>query len=65
MRVHIHCDRYSHSVTRFIMNTPCTEFCFEKASLKGMVGGGGIDAANTAEDYVDIMKKAYELGKNL
>ena len=39
--------------------------CFEKASLKGMVGGGGIDAANTAEDHVDIMKKAYELGKNL
>ena len=26
---------------------------------------GGIDAANTAEDHVDIMKKAYELGKNL
>ena len=39
--------------------------CFEKASLKGMVGGGGIDAANTAEDHVDIMKKAYELGKKL
>ena len=39
--------------------------CFEKASLKGIVGGGGIDAANTAEDHVDIMKKAYELGKNL
>ena len=39
--------------------------CFEKASLKDMVGGGGIDAANTAEDHVDIMKKAYELGKNL
>ena len=35
--------------------------CFEKASLKGMVGGGGIDAANTAEDHVDIMKKAYWL----
>lgn len=32
--------------------------CFEKASLKGMVGGGGIDAANTAEDHVDIMKKS-------
>lgn len=29
MRVHIHCDRYSHSVTRFIMNTPCTEFSFQ------------------------------------
>ena len=39
--------------------------CFEKASLKGMVGGGGIDVANTVEDHVDIMKKAYELGKNL
>lgn len=28
--------------------------CFEKASLKGMVGG--IDAANTAEEHVDIIK---------
>ena len=36
-----------------------------KASLKGMVGGGGIDAANTAADYVDAMKKAYDLGKEL
>ena len=39
--------------------------CFEKASLKGIVGGGGIDAANTAADHVDAMKKAYELGKKL
>ena len=39
--------------------------CFEKASLKGMVGGGGIDAANTAVSHVDVMKKAYELGKKL
>lgn len=39
--------------------------CFEKASLKGMVGGGGIDAANTAAGHVDVMKKAYELGKKL
>ena len=30
-----------------------------------MVGGGGIDAANTAADHVDAMKKAYELGKKL
>ena len=30
-----------------------------------MVGGGGIDAANTAENHVDIMKKAYELGKKI
>ncbi|MDY2938732.1 MAG: flavodoxin family protein [Fusicatenibacter sp.] len=39
--------------------------CFEKASLKGIVSGGGIDEANTASDYVDVMKKAYELGKEL
>ncbi len=28
-----------------------------------MVGGGGIDAANIAASHVDVMKKAYELGK--
>ena len=39
--------------------------CFEKASLKGIVSGGGIDAANTAANHVDVMKKAYELGKKL
>ena len=39
--------------------------CFEKASLKGMVGGGGIDAANIAASHADVMKKAYELGKKL
>lgn len=36
-----------------------------KASLKGMVGGGGIDAANIAASHVDVMKKAYELGREL
>ena len=44
--------------------------CFEKASLKGIVSGGGIDAANTAAantaaGHADVMKKAYELGKGL
>ena len=39
--------------------------CFEKASLKGIVSGGGIDDANTAASHVDVMKKAYELGKEL
>lgn len=39
--------------------------CFGKAFLKGMVCGGGIDAANTAASHVDVMKKAYELGKEL
>ena len=47
-----------------------------KASLKGMVGGGGIDAANTAADYVKPhsfiltlqlrqKKKLYSLCRNL
>ena len=39
--------------------------CFEKASLKGIVSGGGIYAANTAASHVDVMKKVYELGKEL
>jgi len=39
--------------------------CFEKAELKGIVTGGGIDAANTATDHSEVMKKAYELGKGL
>ena len=39
--------------------------CFEKAELKGIVTGGGIDAANTAADHSGVMKKAYELGKEL
>jgi len=30
-----------------------------------MVGGSGIDAANTAASHVDVIKKAYELGKEL
>ena len=38
--------------------------CFEKASLKGMVGGGGIDDANTAADHVDTMKKHMNLERN-
>ena len=39
--------------------------CFEKASLKGMVSGGGIDAANTAEDHVG-RKMAQEMnGKHI
>ena len=41
------------------------ENTFEKAELKGIVTGGGIDAANTATDHSDAMKKAYDLGKGL
>ena len=39
--------------------------CFEKAELKGIVTGGGIDDANTALKHVDVMMKAYELGKQV
>ena len=38
---------------------------YGKASLKGMVGGGGIDAANTVEDHVG-RKMAQEMdGKHI
>lgn len=36
--------------------------CFEKATLSGLVAGGGIGDANDAAEYKEIMKKAYELG---
>lgn len=39
--------------------------CFEKATLKGMVAGGGIDDANTAADHETVMKEAYKLGTEL
>ena len=35
------------------------------ATLKGIVSGCGINDANTAAGHVDVMKKAYELGKEL
>ena len=38
--------------------------CFEKASLKGMVGGSGIDAANIAASHADVMKKHMNLERN-
>ena len=39
--------------------------CFEKAELKGIVAGGGIDAAHAAISHDDVMKKAYRLGLEL
>lgn len=39
--------------------------CFEKATLKGIVTGGGIGEVNDAPNHKETMKKAYELGKNL
>ena len=39
--------------------------CFEKAGLKGIVAGGGIDAAHAAISHDDVMKKAYRLGLEL
>lgn len=39
--------------------------CFEKATLKGIVMGGGIDDAGSAAKHNDIMKVAYKLGTEL
>lgn len=39
--------------------------CFEKASLKGIIAGGGINDTNDAANHADVMKKAYELGRAL
>lgn len=37
----------------------------EEGFLKRHRYRGGIDDANTAAGHVDVMKKAYELGKEL
>lgn len=39
--------------------------CFEMAELKGVVAGGGIDAAHAAISHDDVMQKAYRLGLEL
>ena len=39
--------------------------CFEKATLKGIVKGAGISEASDALNHKDVLKKAYELGRNL
>lgn len=39
--------------------------CFGKATLQGMLAGGGIDHANEATNHIDVMQKAFELGKRL
>lgn len=39
--------------------------CFDKAKIKGIVAGGGINDANDATSHIDVMKEAYDLGKGL
>lgn len=39
--------------------------CFEKASLKGLVAGGGINEPKEAAHHTEAMKEAYELGRRL
>lgn len=39
--------------------------CFEKATLKGIVTGGGIEDANDAPNHAEVLQKAYELGKGI
>ena len=41
------------------------EHTFDRATLKGLVAGGGINDAGEAAGHADTMKKAYELGKSL
>ena len=41
------------------------ESAFEKATLKGIVKGAGISDASDALNHKDVLKSAYELGRNL
>ena len=39
--------------------------CFEQSRFAGVLVGGGIDAPKSAANREDLLKKAYELGKNI
>jgi multimeric flavodoxin WrbA len=39
--------------------------CFERSRFAGALVGGGIDAPKSAASRADLLKKAYELGKNI
>lgn len=39
--------------------------CFEKAQLKGVVKGGGLENMGDAKDSAEILAKAYEMGKSI
>lgn len=39
--------------------------CFEHATLRGMVTGGGIDDPKMALKHTEVMEQAYKLGKEL
>ena len=39
--------------------------CFEQSRLAGALVGGGVDAPKSAVSREDLLKKAYELGKNI
>lgn len=39
--------------------------CFEKASLKGVIKGTGADEGSSISALSDILKSAYDMGKNV
>ena len=39
--------------------------CFDKAKLKGVIKGTGSDNAASINDQFDILKAAYDMGKNI
>lgn len=39
--------------------------CFEKSTLKGIIKGVGADVVGSIKKYDEILKEAYELGKNI
>lgn len=39
--------------------------CFERATLKGYVFGGGINDAGEAVQHAEAMRQAYDLGRNV
>lgn len=58
-------DKAPHASDRAIEGLKGWIECFEQSHFAGCLAGGGVDEPKEAESRDDLLKKAYELGKNI
>ena len=58
-------DSSEHAADRAINGIKGWVECFEQSRFAGELVGGGVDAPKSATNRDDLLKKAYELGKNI
>ncbi len=58
-------DRSENAADRAINGLKGWIECFEQSRFAGCLVGGGVDAPKSALSREDLLKKAYEMGKNI